>query len=371
MVLGWNSLQKTKSDRHSDVLEIRVVRDHDSWDRYVLQNKNSGYTHLFNWSRVIEETYDHKPVFLAAVMPAQNKKPEIRGVLPLFRFKPVVNASRFVSVPFFDTAGVLAQDVSTRNFIFRNGLEPLLRRKSSRISGIALRQQEILDIPNLRLMDCFPQIFSGKVGLSLQISGSQQEMMQSFKSKLRSQIKKSEKSGLDWKIGKSELLDYFYAVFSRNMRDLGSPVHSKKFFKAIFRYFYHHVFICVVFYKSKPVAASFMFRFKKSLINPWASSIRDFRYLNANLYLYWQMIRFACHINAETFDMGRSSRNAPTYRFKKQFHPREQFLYWYTWSFPGKDILQAEETLSIHAWKKMPLRIANLLGPLVRKRISL
>ena len=354
-----------------ETLEIREVKDSDAWNRYVLQTGKSKYTHLFNWSRVIEETYGHKPVYLAAVRPVRNKAPEICGLLPLFRFKTLANASRFVSIPFFDTAGILARDVSAQNFMFKKGLAPLLRIKDSGSSGIILRQQEMLDIPDLTLMDTGPWIFSGKVGLSLPISGSQQEVLGRFKSKLRSQIKKSEKSGLVWKIGEKELLDPFYAVFSRNMRDLGSPVHSKKFFKAIFRYFHDHAFICVVFHHARPVAASFMFRFKKSLANPWASSIKDFRHLNANLYLYWQMIRFACQLKVETFDMGRSSRKAPTFRFKKQFCPDEHTIYWYTWLFPGKDFFQAEETLTINFWKKMPLWLATLLGPLVRKRISL
>ncbi len=350
-------------------MEIRAVSDSAAWDRYVLQTPESKYTHLFNWSRVIEETYGHRPVYLAAVRPDQNGRPEICGILPLFRFKALVNGPRLVSVPFFDTAGILARDGFTRNFLFKRGLEPLCNKKAG-LSAITLRQEEMLDIPDLNLMAGGPRIFSAKVGMSLPISGSQQEMMGRLKSKLRSQIKKSEKSGLEWKIGKTGLLDPFYAVFSRNMRDLGSPVHSKNFFKAIFRYFYDQAFICVVFYKARPVAASFMFRFKKTLANPWASSVREFRYLNANLYLYRRMIGFACNLKAEILDMGRSSKNAPTHRFKKQFRPEEQPLYWYTWPVPGQGLL-AEETLTLPAWKKLPLGAANLLGPLVRKRISL
>lgn len=364
------ALQKTEPHMPPDVLEIREIKDSTAWDRYVLQTGASNYTHLFNWSRVIEETYGHKPVYLAAVRPGRKGNSEICGILPLFRFKTLVNGPRLVSVPFFDTTGILARDGFTRNVLFKRGLESLCN-KNSGLSGITLRQPEMLDIPDLTLMAGGPRIFSAKVGLSLSISGSQLEMMNKFKSKLRSQIKKSEKSGLKWKIGKKELLDPFYAVFSRNMRDLGSPVHSKNFFKTIFRYFYHQAFICAVFYKSRPVAASFMFRFKKTLANPWASSVREFRYLNANLYLYRQMIGFACNLKAEVFDMGRSSKNAPTYRFKKQFYPQEHPLYWYTWSVPGQGHFPAEEALTLPAWKKLPLGMANLLGPLVRKRISL
>jgi len=69
--------------------------------------------------------------------------------------------------------------------------------------------------------------------------------------------------------------------------------------------------------------------------------------------------------------MGRSSINAPTFRFKKQFCPNEHPIYWYTWPFYEKSFFKAEETLSINFWKKMPLGVANLFGPLVRKRISL
>jgi FemAB-related protein (PEP-CTERM system-associated) len=356
-----------------DALEIREIKDTDAWDRYVLQSGASKYTHLFNWSRVIKDAYGHKPVYLAAVRPAQDRNrgrnPEISGILPLFRFKTLTNSSRLVSVPFFDTAGILAREGSTRDFLFKSGLGILIKKPG--ISGVVLRQADMLDIPDLTLLNCAPHIFSGKVGLSLSILGSEWEMMQAFKSKLRSQIKKSETCGLTWKIGKAGLIDPFYAVFSRNMRDLGSPVHSKKFFKTIFNYFNPHAFICVVFHKSRPVAAAFMFRFKKTLVNPWASSIREFRFLNANLYLYWQMIRFSCHLKVEIFDMGRSSKNVPTFRFKKQFCPDEHPIYWYAWSFPEKARFQPEETLTLPGWKKLPLGMANLMGPHIRKRISL
>ncbi len=361
-------LQNTESHKLPETLKIREDVDSDAWDRYVRQNRESEYTHLFNWSRVIEEVYGHKPFYLAATGPGSTNRPEICGILPLFRFKTFLNAPRIVSVPFFDAAGILAKDVLTREFLFKKGLNSFSPKT---ISSIELRQGNVPDMKDFKLMGRSPEIFSGKVGLQLHLSGSQNSVFHQFKSKLRSQIKKSEKSGLSWKIGKKELIDPFYRVFSRNMRDLGSPVHAKKFFETVFDHFYQESFLCVVFYKTRPVASSFMFRFKNRLANPWASSLRECRYLNANLYLYWQMIRFACNMGIEIFDMGRSSRNASTYRFKNQFGPVEKPLYWYAWSFPGKRGFQREETLSIGLWKKMPLGIANLIGPLVRRSISL
>ena len=213
--------------------------------------------------------------------------------------------------------GLLAQDREAESFLFMESISFFTQRM---FSGMELRQDAPLNISDMEIPGVVPEIYSAKIGLHIDLPGFQGIMMGSIKSKLRSQIRKVRKNGLTWKIGKRELLDPFYEVFSRNMRDLGSPVHLKKIFDAVFTYFYHHSFICVVFYRSKPVAASFMFKFKKMLANPWASSIREFRHLNSNMFLYWQMIRFACNIGMEIFDMeifdmgrfdmGRSSKGA-------------------------------------------------------------
>lgn len=349
-------------------LTIKKIKTHQAWDRYVLNHETSGYCHLFNWARVISETYHHPPFYLAAVKKTPGSREKICGILPLFRFKNIIGRSRFISIPFFDTAGILARDRETKDFLFRQGAE---LSRGRRVSGMELRQDLSLDVPNMELMGTRPEIFRAKVGLCLDLSGSQQTMLIRFKSKLRNQIQKGRKNGLKWKIGKRELLKPFYDVFSRNMRDLGSPVHSKSFFNSIFTHFYHHSFICAIFYRSTPVAASFMFRFKKRLANPWSSSIREFRHLNANMFLYWQMIRFACNLNMDIFEMGRSSKEGPTYRFKKQWGPLETQIFWYRWNLPGNRTSRAWETLTIEPWKKIPITMANLIGPFVRKHISL
>ncbi|MDP3481452.1 MAG: GNAT family N-acetyltransferase, partial [Desulfoprunum sp.] len=197
------------------------------------------------------------------------------------------------------------------------------------------------------------------------------DLLQGFKSKLRSQINKGLKNGLQSHIGKEELLEPFYQVFSRNMRDLGSPVHSKKFFEAIFRYFREHAFICLVTFRAQPVAAGFMFTFRDEIKNPWASSLKEFRHLNSNMILYWEMMRFACEQKMRCFDMGRSSLGASTYRFKKQWGPEENQLYWYNWFLDDQEMSKKPETLTIQFWNRLPMIAANFLGPLVRRNISL
>ena len=105
---------------------------------------------------------------------------------------------------------------------------------------------------------------------------SPDELLNSFKSKLRSQIKKPVKEGLTAKTGGLEPLDDFYEVFSINMRDLGSPVHSKAFIGGVIEQFSAESRICTVYRERQPLACGIIIGFRDTLHNPWASSLREY-----------------------------------------------------------------------------------------------
>ncbi len=334
------------------------------WDRYVRNDPCSEFTHLSGWGRVVEEVYGHKPVYLA-VTETRGDSQAVCGILPLVRFRSMAGGGRLVSLPFFDTAGILGASRAVESMLLKKAVALV---QEHGCQGLEIRQ----DFPFIcspRVPGLRPRVATLKLGLKLGLESSQQKMMNRFRSKVRSQINKGLKNGLRARIGKAELMDPFYEVFSRNMRDLGSPVHSRRFFGTIMEQFREHAFICVVSCGLQPVAAGFMFRFKDEMKNPWASSLRAFRPLAANMLLYWEMIRFACNLKLSRFDMGRSTRNAATFRFKQQWQPEERQLYWFQWSL-GQDGLQAE-SLSFRGWPRLPVAMANLLGPMVRRHISL
>ncbi|WP_300458192.1 hypothetical protein [Desulfobacula sp.] len=102
-------------------------------------------------------------------------------------------------MPFFDTAGILARDRETATFLFEQS--PTFSRESN-ISGMELRQDRPLNIPDMTIKGAVPKVYHAKVELRIRISGSQQNIMAGFKSKLRSQIYKGKKNGLTWNIGK-------------------------------------------------------------------------------------------------------------------------------------------------------------------------
>ena len=345
-------------------MHLKICENFRGWDRFVIQHPQGGYGHLSGWRRVIKAVYGHTPLYLAAV--GGRTSENIQAVLPLFRIKRPFCHPEYVSIPFFDQAGILARDHASGKFLLE-AAGNLLAKEGSQ--GLSLRQDQVFDASQIQLDGQGPEIFREKISLRIPLWPGRQNMEALFKSKLRSQVRKGLSYGLTWKIGGQRLLPSFYRVFSRNMRDLGSPVHSMPFFESILACFQGRAFICVVYFKNRPVAASFMFRFKKSLANPWASSIREYRYLNANMVLYWQMIRFAVNLGLEVFDMGRSSEGASTHRFKQQWGPEQNPLYWYTWHLGGHRAVR--ESLSLSAWRSLPVWGANLAGPRVRKFISL
>jgi len=349
--------------------KIKKIDHPDLWDHYVQKNPCSEFSHLFGWSRVIQAVYGHKPIYLAAVG-TRGGVDFICGILPLFCFRSMAGGKRLVSLPFVDTAGILADSPEIESMLLQRAM---LLMDETGCSALEIRQDVCLS-SSATLQGFNFKVVTVKVGLKLELDSSQQKLMSSFRSKLRSQINKAERNNLKTRIGKEELIKPFYEVFSHNMRDLGSPVHSRRFFEAVMENFRDQAFISVVNHGRKTIAAGFMIRFKDEIKNPWASSLRKFRYLNSNMLLYWAMIRFSCNLGLARFDMGRSSRNAATFKFKNQWRPVVRQLYWYQWS-RGKDEFKAStfknERLIFPGLMRIPVPVANIIGPLVRKQISL
>jgi lipid II:glycine glycyltransferase (peptidoglycan interpeptide bridge formation enzyme) len=207
-----------------------------------------------------------------------------------------------------------------------------------------------------------------------------------MKAKVRSQINKPQRDGLTAKLGQMELIHEFYMVFAENMRDLGSPVHSRHWIEAVVRAYGEQCRIAVVYTPQGEVAAAGIILLHPNLVViPWASTRQRFNRMNPNMLLYWTFLSFACDHGYPQFDFGRSTPDEGTYRFKKQWGASPQPLYWYelpTQLGQGAEAQTESPSLRQRAinrgtslvaklWQKLPLPVANALGPKVRKYISL
>jgi serine/alanine adding enzyme len=213
-----------------------------------------------------------------------------------------------------------------------------------------------------------------KVAMELSLADTVDRQWEALDRKVRNQVRKGEKHGLQFSSGGPELLDQFYAVFAQNMRDLGTPVYSRRFFAEVLSAFPDETRLFVVLANGKPAAASFVHWYRDVIQVPWASALREFNPLCANVLLYWHMLRFAIERGFRTFDFGRSTPNEGTFHFKKQWGAVPRELVWEYWTPEGRPMPELNPKnpkfdLAIRVWQRLPLRVANTLGPLVVRNI--
>lgn len=333
----------------------------DAWDRLVLSSPEATYAHLYGWKQVISESYGHSTYYFECW-----DGNDLAGVVPMAHLKSRLFGNQLVSMPYLDTGGPLFKDQLTRN----NLLEAVVAKASELGADVCLR-----DLDD-SLCDWPAQ--TGKVTMYLQLLQEPEQMLKVFSSERRNRIKKATKNGLRVSFHRQEALDDFYRIFSENMRDLGSPVHSKQFFRIILDTFKEETGLLVVYdTNDRPIGAGLHFRFKNLLALPWVSSLRDSFKLNPNIIMYWELIKWGCQNGAKTFDFGRSTIDSGTYEYKRQWGAIPVPLYWHQYSknvgsaIEAIDSTSKKNQLMIELWKKLPLSVANVVGPKLRKSISL
>jgi FemAB-related protein (PEP-CTERM system-associated) len=211
-----------------------------------------------------------------------------------------------------------------------------------------------------------------KVTMLLDLPDDPDHLWRAIGSKRRSQIKRPIREGVSFRLGHSELLNDFYKVFSLNMRDLGTPVYGKEFFEAILAAFTDETQVAVVYLEGTPVGGAFLLNHNGTMEIPWASTDRRFNRYGINMFMYWNILESAIKQGIQTFDFGRSSIESGTLKFKKQWGAKPKQLFWYYQLDSEKPIPQLNHSnkklrLFIQAWKKLPLFIANRLGPFIVK----
>jgi FemAB-related protein (PEP-CTERM system-associated) len=328
----------------------------EKWDSFVQTSQDGTLYHLTAWKGIIENTFGHKTYYIYT-----EEDGKITGVLPLVLMKSLLFGKFIISVPFFNYGGVCANGEHERAVLLKYAIE-IAREEDA----------EHIELRHTKKYDLDLSTKESKVCMILDLPDSSDTLWQSFKSKLRSQIKKSEQNCVYTRFGRGEEIDNFYDMFTRNMRDLGTPVYSKAFFKNILDAFTKQTIICSVFIDKKPIAAGFMIGYKDTLGIPWASSFKKYNKLGPNMLLYWRALQYACENGYKRFDFGRSTPGEGTYRFKEQWGSRPVQLYWHYWMANGGRLPELNPhnpkfNLAIKTWQKLPLWLTKAIGPSIVK----
>ena len=349
-------------------MKIRLANQNDehAWDAYVDSNSAVSAYCKMAWKKAVEKAYGHKGYYLLA-----KDNNAVKGILPLVHFRIPLAKSSLVSLPFCDVGDVFANNPEIKESLVKEAISLGKKIKADTLEIRSCHES----LFNAKDFDLHVDVQTDKVRMLLELPGSADELLKSFKSKLRSQIRKSEKNGLIFSWGTKENLNSFYQVFSRNMHALGSPVHSKKWFKEIVDSYDERSRMGIVFYKDQPVGCGIILFTEDTVSIPWASTLREYNSKSPNMMLYWNFLKFAADNNKKTFDFGRSTPNEGTYKFKKQWGAAPHNLYWYKISInksrKATELTGNRREFVADLWQKMPLWAANFIGPKLRRYISL
>lgn len=342
-------------------------------DDYAGRHPQGSAYHLQAWRQAVADAYGYP----GQVLLAHDAAGAIVGMLPLCVVALPLGRPRWVSLPFCDLGGPLADT-------------PEL---AAQLTAEAQRRIAAQGVRKLELRCSAPQsggddaaLAGRKVRMLLDLPASAEALIASYPPKLRSQIRKAEKNGLDFSLGAGpDAVAGFYDVYSRNMRRLGSPPHSRAWFDAVLRSYGADAVIGLVKLGREVVGAGLVLRCGPRAVIPWASTLAEHNRLAPNMLLYWGLQAHLCDSGASQFDFGRSTFDEGTYKFKKQWGAQPWALDWQHWTAQGMAppappapaaAADADKPRSARAmveavWQKLPLSLTNSLGPRLRRYITL
>lgn len=342
-----------------DEVTVSLLNDeHAALNAYVSEHPAATIHHRTEWRDLFDKTYGLESFYFFA----HDNNNKIVGILPLTRLKSRLFGDMLVSMPYFQRGGAVAD-------------HPLIEQK---LMQAANDQAVRLGVEHIEYRDDILRenlpTQSHKVNMVLSLPDSEETLWQRFTPKLRAQIKRAQRTTPQVLIGGKEHLDDFYKVYIRNMRDLGSPAHSKSLVENILDSFPDNSWIIVLRLNNEPVSAGLLLGHGVTMEIPLASTLRKVNLLSINMLLYWEVLKLALRQGYTAFDFGRSSKGAGTYRFKQQWGAQPKQLYWHYWlssagKLPSLNPLNPKYALIVNIWKQLPIILTKWLGPLIVKNI--
>ncbi|GGZ08462.1 FemAB family XrtA/PEP-CTERM system-associated protein [Novosphingobium colocasiae] len=194
--------------------------------------------------------------------------------------------------------------------------------------------------------------------------------------KQRAEVRRSLGIDLDVRVGREEGdRAAHYAVFCESYRNLGTPVFPRALLDSVLDGFGADADILTVWHQGRPVAGVLSLYHDGAVMPYWGGGTRDARALRANDRMYYELMLHARRKGCARFDFGRSKTLSGAYHFKRNWGFEPEPLTYAGWTAPGAlardaDPTSARVALQIRLWQKLPLAIANRLGPLIARGIG-
>jgi len=329
-----------------------------AWDAFVAQCPNTTFFHRAGWERITREVFGHDTHFLWA-----EQGGAVVGVLPLAHVNSRLFGNALTSLPFAVYGGVASTSPEAAA-----ALEAEADRLAQRLGVAHLELRHIerrhADWP---LQDLY-------VTFRKPILPKEEDNMLAIPRKQRAMVRKGIKNGLSSHIDPD--VDRFFALYADNVHRHGTPALSRRYFQALAEVFGPDVEVLTVCSPDgKPLSSVLSFYWRDEVLPYYAGDDWAAREAAANDFKYWELMRRACERGLQVFDYGRSKVGTGPYAFKKNwgFEPTPlhyEYRLYQRDSVPQNNPSNAKYRLMIEAWKRLPLPVANWLGPHIVRHLG-
>ena len=316
------------------------------------------FFHRAGWQRVLREVFRHDTHFLYAEADGR-----IEGVLPLAHVKSLLFGQSLVSLPFAVYGGVAASSPQAAEALEASAQE--LARELG-VAHLEMRNvaRRHADWPSQDLYVTFRK----------SILPDPEANLLAIPRKQRAMVRKGIARGLRSEIDSD--ISRFFALYADNVHRHGTPALPKRYFQALQHEFGADCDVQIVTGPDgRPLSAVLSFYFRDEVLPYYAGDDPQARELAANDFKYWELMRRACASGVKVFDYGRSKRGTGSYAFKTNwgFEPQPlhyEYCLYKRDAVPQNNPANAKFQLLIAAWRRMPIGVANWLGPMVVRNLG-
>jgi FemAB-related protein (PEP-CTERM system-associated) len=333
-----------------------------AWDRFVDTMPAATFFHRAGWAKVIETAFGHITHYSFT-----ERDGAITGVLPLGRVKTLLFGDTLISSPFCVYGGPLAADAESEAALIAHA-EALLVRTGAK----ALEFRHLHSAADTAATDWIerPDLY---VTFRKPFEADHDRNMKAIPRKQRAMVRKGIQNGLQSVANRD--VTTLHGIYAESVRNLGTPVFSRRYFQILMDVFGDASDIVTILDGEAPIASVMNFYFRDQVLPYYGGGSALARSRAGNDFLYWETMRRAADRGLRMFDFGRSKIGTGSFAFKHNWGFEPEKLHYRFRLKPGEVIpefnpLNPKYRMFIAAWKRLPLPVANLLGPFIVRGVG-
>ena len=343
----------------SGALRVRALAESDrgAWNAFVLGHPEGTFFHRAEWRDVLHAVFGHRGHFLLA-----ERDGAVCGVLPLAEVKSLLFGHALVSTPFCVYGGIVADDDPAHAALELAACE-LAQRLGVDHLEMRNRRRRHPDWPCKDLYVTFRR----------EIDPDPEKNLLAIPRKQRAMVRKGIKEELRAEI--DERVDRHYDMYSESLRNLGTPVFSRRYLEVLRETFGADCDVVTILKGERPVASVLNFYFRDEVLPYYGGGTSEARAVAGNDFMYWAVMERAREKGCRVFDYGRSKRGTGAYDFKTHWGFEPEPLYYEYYLVRRKEMPNLSPTnpkfgRAIDLWRRLPLGLTQLVGPPVAKYLG-